>query len=204
MTNRFIPKNVEQAEALKARLSGGIFRDPATFVEYYNNGIINRANPDAKDLVQELVKTFKDVREQKGKLTFISENEILVREMQYSLRKWAVLVRVKREIQEALEEHIIALDSPLFIISDSKDSSKIGFICTLDTNDEGESIFVNIGGERLKTIDEDDLTTVLKIRENNQELGYTNNNELGYTISVQDVLNVDDSFITLIKDEIPA
>lgn len=184
---RFIPRDTTRAEALETRLSQTIFQNPDTFVQYYNSGMINRTNDETKEIVKELVETFKDVRERKSKLAFISVNEILLDEALTALTPWSTLVRVKREVSDAVQEKTIDTESTLLITED-------GNILVIGETEDGAETQENIGADKLKTNE-------VEIIANKTSLDELHDN--GYLILASDLLNLDDSFIGRIKEEIP-
>lgn len=182
---RFIPRDQLSADQLAEKLDKTIFKNVDVFVEYYNSGIINRTNEDTKETVREIIETFKDVREKKGKLTFISEHEVLVDEAIAKLHQWATLVRVRREVEDAIEEGVISSDSTL-ITGD-------GFLLVGATNEEtGEEEFVNIGADKLKTNELEVLESIA-----------IENRDGVLVILASDILSINGEFISEVTRILP-
>ena len=79
MTRHFIPKNEDQAQALKGKLEGTIIQTVDNFVNYYNAEYINRRHPSVQETMLEIINTYKDVKLQGNKLVLISEEEVASR-----------------------------------------------------------------------------------------------------------------------------
>lgn len=182
---RFIPRDQFSADRLAEKLDKTIFKNVDVFVEYYNSGIINRTNEDTKETVREIIETFKDVREKKGKLTFISEHEVLVDEAIAKLHQWSTLVRVRREVEDAIEEGVISPDSTLVTV----DGSLLVSTTNEDTNEEE---LVNIGADKLKSNELEVLESVA-----------FDNSDGVLSISASDILNIKGDFISEVTRILP-
>lgn len=186
---RFIPRDTTRAEQLSSRLNSTIFKDVDTFVEYYNNGVINKNNEDTKETVREIIETFKDVREKKGRLSFISENEVLVDEALADLSLWVTLTRVNREVSDAIAEGIVNEEGTLLVSLD-------GVLSVIKVDEEtGEEVLEPIGADKLKTNE----IELLALHSTSDET-----RDDGYVLFVRNVLNLDGSFIKVVKEQIPS
>lgn len=184
---RFIPRDNNRAEKLAEQLGSTIFKDVGTFVEYYNSGIINKNNDDTKETVKEIIETFKDVKEKRGKLTFISEDEVLVDEALADLSRWTTLTRVRREMHDLVTEGSLKSEDTIVFAID-------GAFYKVDENVEtGETVFVPLGADKLKNSEVELLATYA-----DSEI------DEGYIINVQTLINFDGSFIKQVKELIPS
>jgi len=113
MSNKFIPKSTEAAELLDQDLSSTIFKNSSGFVELYNSEIINKKNDEVRGVLERVIETFKNVREQGSRLIFLSEAEIALNEITESLRVWGVIAKAKRVAEDALDNKEISEDSVL-------------------------------------------------------------------------------------------
>lgn len=180
---RFIPVNEEKANGLREALAKTLFRDPETFVHAYNSGFIAKGNPELKELTRQIVETFKDVCEKRGKLQFISEAEIAINEASDRLQVWATLVRVKRELGEMLREGVVKENSLIAVNSEG-----LAAIVTTVEGEDGEPVE---NFEVLETFDKvkaSELSHLLRI----PNARYADEN---YVFLVGNVLRLDDSFI---------
>lgn len=186
---RFIPRDTARAEQLSSRLNSTIFKDVGTFVEYYNNGVINKNNDDTKETVRDIIETFKDVREKKGKLSFISENEVLVDEALADLSLWVTLTRVNREVSDAIDEGIVYEEGTLLLSLD-------GILSAVKVNEEtGEEVLEPIGADKLKN-NEIELLALHSTSDDTRDDGYV--------LLVRNILDLDGSFIKVVKEQIPS
>lgn len=156
---RFIPRDENTVSELNGRLSSTIFNNAETFVKYYNSGVINKNNDDTKDIVKGLLAAFKDVRERKGRLTFVSEAEILLDESVTELSKWTGVVRVRREIEDAVEENGALRDATFVIDSD-------GALAVESRDGEtGELNYETVDADKVKTAEVDFISSAFRAEE---------------------------------------
>ena len=183
---RFIPRNDSLAEQVANRLSSTIFKDVGTFVQYYNEGVINKNNDDTKETVRQLIDAYKDVRERKGVLAFISEEEVLIAEAISDLSHWVTLTRIQREVQDALEAKTITESDTLVILAD-------GTVAVPRISELGSEILENIGADKLKN-NEAELLKKLSTAETRKDDKVS--------VLVYDIVTLDGSFIKNIKAQI--
>lgn len=129
----FLPHDDAKAEALVDRLSKTLFQSPATFVDLYNSGLINKRHKDVLALVKELKDTYRDVKDNSGRIIFISQEEIFIEEMLESLSLWAVVVKLKAELHALLQEETFTPDATMVFTPDH-----MGIICRLTEEEEVE------------------------------------------------------------------
>lgn len=191
--SRFIPVNHEKAEALENKLSQEIFRSVKDFVEFYNSGLISKNHEDVKKISREITETFKDVKEKNSKLVFISEEEVALEESLRVLKSWESLVKAKREINEAIEQKIVTLDSRI-LLDDN------GYLNTVAEDEEtGEINVTTISNE--KVVSRKDEVGVIaehidSTANHSEHLG-------GYTLPVKNIAELDTSFVLQVKELLP-
>lgn len=106
-----MPIDDNQSQNLVNRLSQTIFKSPEDFVNYYNSGLINKRHEDVTSIVNELVTTYRNVKEQGGKILFISKNEIYLNELLTTLSDWEPVIKIKRDVRTLINEGVITEDS---------------------------------------------------------------------------------------------
>ena len=188
MTRHFIPKNEDQAQALKGKLEGTIIQTVDNFVNYYNAEYINRRHPSVQETMLEIINTYKDVKLQGNKLVLISEEEVVLSEILQKLAPWDLLTKVKREISNAVQDGHINSDA-ILVLDESGFFSRI--------TDEGEHD--SLRGEKM--FNKNDDISVLLTR---SSYGSNFDDEHhGYLFKAQDILDIDGSFIIALQENIP-
>lgn len=219
----FIPVDSEKSDDLKRRLSESPFQNPKTFIDMFNEGIINRKNEKVVAFSNELKETYRDVKEKSGKLVFITQEEIFLEEISDEIANWIVVEKIRRELQ-SLKKSKVVDDNDIIAFS----TAQLGFICRL-THDEiqklsGERLFnsisklqnlhtryssqniVNELGEKVSEIPavSTDATSEISGEDiDDSSTANTENDELFYEFRVSDFINLDDSFIAKIYEIIP-
>lgn len=112
---RFIPTDPAKATALSERITTETRLSPDDFVKFYNTGLINRKNEVVEGLVQELTTVFKDVVKKGTNLTFISQEEVLLTELEAFTSVWLSAVRLKSALQEQVEAGVIVEDARFWL-----------------------------------------------------------------------------------------
>lgn len=185
----FIPANQAQADALAQRLQGSLFQTVENFVQYYNSGLINRKFDDVQAILAEVTSAYKDVKEKGGRLTFISEQEVVLAEVMAALAPWDTIAKVKREVTDALRDGTLGTDDYLVI----------GENGALSRYSQEENTLTPLTNERMFTKN-DDITKLLSF----SSLGNQVNEQVeGYLFAPADITGVDDGFITQLRNIVP-
>lgn len=185
MSNKFIPKSNDEANVLNEELSSTIFKNASGFVELYNSEIINKKNDEVRRVLDRIIETFKNVKEQGARLIFLSEAEIALNEITESLRVWAVITKSKRVAQDAAESNEIDEES---ILAFSNKHNGHLLKVTYNTDLE-ENILQKISSEKVygKFDEVEDLISSGKIR-------FEEENGI-YAFKASELLNLDESFL---------
>lgn len=190
--NQFIPYSEEKAEKLSQQLSGTLFNNVENFVNFYNSGIIAKRSDEIVELTKEVVGTYKNLEEKGGLIVFLSEAEVYLSETFELLTPWTFVVRIKRELSDIKNEGKIKDDT---IIAFSKNTD-FGYALKLSKKDD-QNILTKIGNEKIFT-KEHQLSEIFdkfsSIKQSDDE---------NYYFRASDFLNLNDSFITQIHNEIP-
>lgn len=185
---QFIPRNNEKVAEVEAKLAGNIFKDVKTFVEYYNSGMINKGNDETKELVKEITEAFKDVKERKGSLGFVSEAEIILEETIADLGPWLIIAKLKREVTDAVAAKQLSQTGEVLV-----SHSGLTFVKKVKrnpaTNEEVVAIS-SLDGEKLFAKN-DNLNKIESLAKDEFE----NDGEKYYVIDVEDVLLADLDFV---------
>lgn len=182
----FMPVDDQKANALIDKLSRTIFQSPDDFVNYYNSGLINRKHTVASSIASELVATYRNVREQGGKIVFISKNEIFIAELLSSLADWEVIVKVKRNLKALLADETLTEND---VIVFNKDS--VGHF-----TQEGDGTRLN--SEKLYSKHDDILRVYHKVSSFRNEGG-----DEVLKFIVKDFMRIEDSFIEQMRNLLP-
>lgn len=184
----FMPINEASAQALNDRLSQTIFKSAADFVQFYNSGLINKKNVDVSAIADEVTSVFKDVKERGGDLVFLSQQEVYLNEIMDALTPWEILVKAKREAEVLSERGTVTGET---ILAFSKKHN--GFVLMADA--EGD--LVKVGTEKIfNKIDEVDAIFDRKIIDGERDGD-------AYLFQAQELLDLDASFISSIREVIP-
>lgn len=175
-------------QALKAKLAGSIFRSPEAFIEFYNTGVINRKHADVIALAKEISETYRNVEERGGKLTFITQQEIFVDELRKALGPWAVIVRVKRDLNHLLADEALTQNDVIVFSPENK-----GFI--LKQNENGD--LEKVSSEKLYSSQEE----INEVHEQYSSLAASTEGYLLFRVS--DFTSLDDSFIDQMRQLLP-
>ena len=187
-----IPFDKHAAENLEKTLSGKVFRDVTTFIDLYNSGIINRKNDEVRDFAARIVDTYKDVREKAGRITFISEEEIIAFESIAVLTAWATIAKAKREVKEAIEKGELT-DASLVLLADDGTLNEV--------TTEGEAAHVtSLGGDKLFARNED-VTALTAF----SSFGTEKDDRFdGHLFKAADIANIDTSFLSNLPGVLPS
>lgn len=189
---QFIPRDAEKVAKIQEKLAGNIFKDVSTFVEYYNSGMINKANDDTKELVKEITEAFKDVKERKGTLGFISEAEIILEETIADLGPWLIVAKLKREVSDAVASGLLKENGEVLL-----SHGGLTFVKKVRRNQEAGTevtVLSSLDGEKLFSKN-DNLGKIEALSKGELE----HEGEKYYVISVEDVLLADLDFVGQLK-----
>jgi hypothetical protein len=106
-----MPVNNEDAQRLEDNLSRTIFKSSEDFVNYYNTGLINKRHEDVVNVANEIVTTYRNLRESSGKLVYISKQEIYLDELFDTLNDWSVILKVRDELKRLCSEETLNINS---------------------------------------------------------------------------------------------
>lgn len=187
--SRFIPFDEQKANELSNTLSQTIFKNVDQFVLYYNSGLINKNFDEVKNLSKTILETFKDVRERKGKLIFISEEEVTLNEILQALNPWTAIVKATREVNDALSEKFIQEYDTLLL-------DENGVLNVIRVNEDGAEELEPLTNDKLfsKNDDVELFLNLSTIQDDTVE---------GTKFKVSDLKNIDTSFISRVKEQIP-
>lgn len=187
--SRFIPFDEQKANELSNTLSQTIFKNVDQFVLYYNSGLINKNFDEVKNLSKTVLETFKDVRERKGKLIFISEEEVTLNEILQALNPWTAIVKATREVNDALSEKFIQEYDTLLL-------DENGVLNVIRVNEDGAEELEPLTNDKLfsKNDDVELFLNLSTIQDDTVE---------GTKFKVSDLKNIDTSFISRVKEQIP-
>ena len=110
---KFMPVDDQKAQILHEKLAQTIFKSPDDFVNFYNTDLINKKNKDVIAFVEEILSTYRDVRELGGDLIFVSKQEVHVGELLVGLSNWELLIKIKRELTRLLNDKVLTEDSTI-------------------------------------------------------------------------------------------
>lgn len=108
--SQFMPVNEQKAAQLNERLGRTMFKTPGDFINIYNSGLVNKKHKDVIAFAKEIIETFKNVKEQNGRLTFITQQEIYLEEILNELHEWKSVVKIKRELRGLLSDETLGND----------------------------------------------------------------------------------------------
>lgn len=187
--SRFIPFDEQKANELSNTLSQTIFKNVDQFVLYYNSGLINKNFDEVKNLSKTVLETFKDVRERRGKLIFISEEEVTLNEILQALNPWTAIVKATREVNDALSEKFIQEYDTLLL-------DENGVLNVIRVNEDGAEELEPLTNDKLfsKNDDVELFLNLSTIQDDTVE---------GTKFKVSDLKNIDTSFISRVKEQIP-
>lgn len=193
--SQFMPISNDKDQEIREKISKTIFKTPEDFVKFYNSGLISKNFEQVRSLVQDLKDTYKDIREKKSNLVFISEEEVIIDEMIQKLSVWDTLVKIKREITDFLADKSITSED-IIVIDDTALLGKIA------VNNEGEEVIETLDGDKLFNRSKTDeiLSIIGQYSSLNKSFDTKYN---GYIFHVSDLTNIDNSFIVNLKNSVP-
>lgn len=149
--SKFIPVDRERAEAFVERLSNTLFRDPETFIEMFNTGLINRKNSEVVEISDELLTVFKGIERKGDKITFLDQGEIAVDDLFVKLEAYQIALQLKRIFANAVKNGELELHTEFYL--DGKGNA-------LDVSSEDNK---SISKERIAKISNDGYAALAKI-----------------------------------------
>lgn len=189
---QFIPYSDEKEAELSEKLNNTLFKNVETFIQFYNSGMIAKRSEEIVELTKNVVETFKNVEEKNNLIVFLSSEEVFLDEIFTLLEPWKYIVKIKRELEENIKNEKVRYED--ILVFSKKDS--FGYILKVSQKD-GENVLEKIGNEKIFTKEEqisDISEKISTINETNDEYFY---------FKVSDFLNVDDSFVERIHNEVP-
>lgn len=196
----------QRHQELTERLSKTIFQSPRAFIEAHSEGLINRNNDDVKAIADEIVDIYQNVEMKNRELVFVSQTEVMTEELLEGLQDWKIITKLKRALSDALEENILTTDTIYFL------PSAVGYVYA--DNSEGEETrllsekFFNAtkalepiykryssfskqtpGSEGFEAQNEEQGLPDIGSEESESEKSDA------YVFKVEDILDIDDSFI---------
>lgn len=189
---QFIPYSDEKEAELSEKLNNTLFKNVETFIQFYNSGMIAKRSEEIVELTRNVVETFKNVEEKNNLIVFLSSEEVFLDEIFTLLEPWKYIVKIKRELEENIKNEKVRYED--ILVFSKKDS--FGYILKVSQKD-GENVLEKIGNEKIFTKEEqisDISEKISTINETNDEYFY---------FKVSDFLNVDDSFVERIHNEVP-
>lgn len=189
---QFIPYSDEKEAELSEKLNNTLFKNVETFIQFYNSGMIAKRSEEIVELTKNVVETFKNVEEKNNLIVFLSSEEVFLDEIFTLLEPWKYIVKIKRELEENIKNEKVRYED--ILVFSKKDS--FGYILKVSQKD-GENVLEKIGNEKIFTKEEqisDISEKISTINETNDEYFY---------FKASDFLNVDDSFVERIHNEVP-
>lgn len=188
MTN-FMPVDQTKADLLEEKLRNTkLFEGVNHFLGLYNSGMISKKFPLIKELSEDVVSTYKNVKEKSGNLVFISAEEVYIDEILASLKPWELIVKAKRDLSDAVASNKVSEDDIVVLTENGT------FAATADEGGtepfEGEKLFNK----------NDDIAALLELSSYGTDFDAQYD---GYLFRVADVTNVDTGFIHRVKEIIP-
>lgn len=189
---KFIAISQQAREDLDHKIGQTSFRTVGEFIALYNDDLINKSAALVKDILGQLVDTYKDVEERSKKIIFLDPAEIYLRESLKELSSWELIVKIKREVQTALESGNLKENDTIVFTPQAT-----GILCKLVEKEDGKKSFVKIGIEKLFNKPE-------IVEEVFRKYSSTGDGRDGtYSFHVEDFVNIDDSFIEKVHQIIP-
>lgn len=124
----------QRHEELTERLSKTIFQSPRAFIEAHSEGLINRNNDDVKAIADEIVDIYQNVEMKNRELVFVSQTEVMTEELLEGLQDWKIITKLKRALSDALEENILTTDT-IYFLPDS-----VGYVYADNSDGEQERL----------------------------------------------------------------
>lgn len=187
---KFIPVSDESAQKLNESLAATVFKTPAGFVEIYNSGIINKRHDSIQAVVENMVKTFKNVKERGGVFIFTSEQEVNLEEALEELRKWGPIVKLKRELSDLVANEDIGATEIIYF------------------NEATAGVFVDRESDTIKLTSERFFASASELKEAYLKWSTVKNAEAegkgNYPFRASDITSVDDAFINEVRALIPS
>lgn len=177
MSQELIPLNEEKAASLEQKLANTFYRDPKSFIQIYNSGVINRSNDEVKTILERILSTYKGIEKRGQEITFLSTNEISVEEILVSANAYRALLQIKRILRDAIaEEHITE--------NESVNINKNGVITKV-----GEEEIEELPGVKHGSLSNEATKKLRNLLEVDEEASE-------YEINVHTVLNVNEDAVT--------
>lgn len=183
--SRFYPISKEASEIISRELSDTPFGSVEKFVEFYNSGLINKKNKEVSEIAEKISKTFQDVNLKGNTFIFLSADELKLEKIQKYLAPWLILVKLIREVKNSIENGAITYETSLAF-----SRSHSGYLL-YETED---GTYTPITNEKFFSDREfEDLLEYLPKGNYNEEI---------LIFSPSDILNLDDSFISKIYNDL--
>lgn len=187
----FMPVDQQKAERLNERLGKTMFRSVENFVEFYNSGIINKNHEDVANIATEITKTYRDVKERNKRLIFISESEVHLNEIYSTLDTWSILIKIKRDLQQHISDGELTEGGTVLFTPEA-----IGYVTVMNEDGELDKLSVEKLFSRHANIV--GIYEQYSSRKDGEKAAAD-----VYQFAVSDFTNLDDSFVTRIKEELP-
>ena len=131
MAYQFIPVSAEAVAELTDKI-GHIVPGFTVeqFINLYNQKIIAQNGPGIKEIVAEILASYKNVKDTGGQLTLTSSNEVFLAEILRNLEVWPHLVVLQREVERLVSEGELAKDDDVYLLV----KGQHGFIFSADEN----------------------------------------------------------------------
>jgi len=200
--SELLTQKPEESAKLQEFLNETVFRSVKEFISAYDEGFINRQNDQVKEIADRIVDIYQNVELKNREFVFVSQSEILTEELLEGLQPWRIITKIKRAIQDSIEENNLNQDVVYF------SSDHVGYICVSNDNDElerlsPEKFFTSIKAfypvyEKLSSYysqypnpEEPENDTLPDFTDEHESEEIRN----AYAFKVEDFIDVDDSFI---------
>lgn len=121
-----IPVSQAADEEVEQVFSNTFFGNVSTFVAMFNAGVLNRSYDENKDFSELVEKSYSNVYKNKNMLVVQSPEEYLASELASVFTDWKTISRLRRELNEGVENNSFNRDTVLYLASN-------GAVYTVDT-----------------------------------------------------------------------
>lgn len=208
--SHFIVRSQEKADELREYLGKHFYlNDPAQFISLYNAGIIARKHDEVDELKKLFAEAYKDVivpSRWGGHISMISEEEVVIAEAVESLLYWEKVSKIKRCLEEAVQEYQIRTDRPIII---QKVTNPTGYsLATLHSQQDEETGMVTLVPEplprstELNSEEAEFASEVFAVDNVSEEVAQAIDG-VGVLIDPQKILAVDTSRVLEVAAQVP-
>lgn len=186
---------VEELQEVLRTAVKGVAQEPEVFINLYNSGFMNKSNDEVKETAEQIVATYKNLREQNNEIIFLSEAEVALDEVRAALEPWYIASSLKRVVSDLVEDNTLGAEDTI-AFGTNKD---IGYVLKAEQKrDEHGQVIVEVervGREKLFNR----FDHVTPLFESGIVQQYREEDEV-ILFPVNEVLSIDDSFAVSIRE----